>query len=122
MMPTKQLIAQYYDSLNQKNNKWQELHSENAVFSDASQTLNARGRAAVIQSFVPFLMGVEKIMVKQLIVEGYSACAIVGYVYVNPRGNRMSQDVAEVWEVKNGELANLSIYFDLTAYRNSMRS
>jgi ketosteroid isomerase-like protein len=120
-MSTKQLIAQYYDSLNQKNNKWQELYSEDAVFSDASQTLDARGKAAVIQSFVPFLKGVAKVQVKQMIVEDDSTCAIIGYVYVNQKGDRMSQDVAEVWQVKNTELAKLTIYFDLTAYRNFMR-
>jgi len=55
-----------------------------------------------------------------MIVEGGNACAIVGYTYVNPKGGKLSQDVAEVWEVNAGKLAKLTIYFDLTAYRNFM--
>jgi len=121
-MSTKELIQSYYDSLDRKDSEWQELYANDAVFSDASQTLNANGKVAVTQSFTSFLKGVEKVTAKQMISEGDAACAIVGYVYVNPEGNKMSQDVAEVWEVRNGKLAKLTIYFDLTAYRSFMRS
>lgn len=120
-MSSRELVQSYYDSLSQKDGKWQELYSKDAVFSDASQTLNAKGKTAVIQSFIPFLKGVEEVKVNQMIVEGGSVCAIVGYKYVNPKGEKMSQDVAEVWEVKNEQLDKLTIYFDLTAYRNFMR-
>lgn len=120
-MKTKDLIQRYYDSLDQKDNKWQELWSEDAVFSDASQTLNAKGKAAVIQSFTPFLMGVSHVKIKQLIVDGTNACAIAHYGYTNPKGEKMSQDVAEVWEVENEKLSQLTLYFDLTAYRSFMR-
>jgi ketosteroid isomerase-like protein len=121
-MSTKDLVLSYYDSLNRKDGKWQELYSEDASFADASQTLNAKGKAAVLQSFTPFLKGVESVKVKQLIVDGKDACAIVSYDYVNPKGAKMRQDVAEVWQVNNGKLTQLTIYFDLTAYRNFMRS
>ena len=120
-MATRDLVQSYYDSLSQKNDSWQNLYSNDAVFSDASQTLIAKGKAAVIQSFVPFLKGVEGVKVKQMIVEGEKACAIVGYDYVNPKGQKMRQDVAEVWESKDGKLVKLTIYFDLLAYRNFMR-
>ena len=119
-MSTRDVIQSYYDSLNKKNDKWQELYSEDAIFSDASQTLNAKGKAAIIQSFIPFLKGVEAVKIEQMIVEGEHACALVGYIYINPKGEKMSQDVAEVWEVKDGKLAKLTIYFDLTAFQNFM--
>ena len=117
-MNTKDLVQSYYKSLEEKDDKWEDLYLEDAVFSDASKTLLAKGKEAVVQSFTPFLKGVAGIEIKQLIVEGETACAIVGYEYVNPKGERMAQDVAEIWEVKNDKLAKLTIYFDLTAYRN----
>jgi ketosteroid isomerase-like protein len=120
-MSTKDLVQKYYDSMGQKDDKWQGLYSEEAVFCDASLTLNAKGRSAIIQSFIPFLKGVTDVRVKQMIAERGEACAIVGYVYVNPKGEKMSQDVAEVWEVSDGKLTRLTVYFDLTAYRNFMR-
>ncbi len=120
-MTTRQLILDYYQSIREKNDRWQALYTEDAVFTDASLTLNARGKPAVIQSFVPFLKGVADVQVSSLIVEEDRACAIADYVYMNPKGERMSQSVAEVWRCKNGKLAELTIYFDLTAYRSFMR-
>jgi ketosteroid isomerase-like protein len=120
-MSTADLIQRYYKSLDRNDDKWQELYDDDAIFSDASNTLNAKGKAAVIQSFIPFLKGIESAKLKQMIVEGEQACAIVGYVYVNPKGQKMSQDVSEVWKIRNGKLAQLTIYFDLLEYRNFMR-
>lgn len=119
-MIVKDLVQSYYTSLNQKNNRWQELYSEDAVFSDASQILVAKGKKEIVQSFTTFLKGMESVKIKYMIVEGESACAIASYVYSNQKGEKMNQDVAEVWEVKDGKLATLTIYFDLTAYRNFM--
>jgi ketosteroid isomerase-like protein len=121
-MSTHDLVQSYYNSLNRKDDKWQELYDTDAVFSDASKTVNAKGKAAVIQSFIPFLQGIESVKVKQMIVEGAEACAIAGYLYVNSKGQKMSQDVAEAWKIRNGKLAELTIYFDLLAYRNFMRA
>jgi ketosteroid isomerase-like protein len=120
-MSTRDLVQRYYDSLDRKDDAWRELYSDDAVFMDASQTLNANGKAAVIQSFIPFLKGVDKVKIKQMIVEGEEACAIVRYDYINPKGAKMNQDVAEVWKVKDGKFSRLVIYFDLIAYRNFMR-
>ena len=120
-MTTKELVQSYYDSLNHKDSKWQNLYSDDAVFSDASQTLLAKGKEAVIQSFTPFLKGVAGLKVSQMIVEGEKACFIISYIYVNSKKEQMNQDVAEVWEVKDGKLAKLTIYFDLIAYRHFMQ-
>jgi len=121
MISTQDTIKGYYRSLSNKDDKWQELWSEDAVFSDASQTLVAKGREAVIQSFKPFLKAVARLNVSQTIVEGEKACFIISYTYVNPKQEQLNQDVAEVWEVRNGQLAKLTIYFDLTAYRRFMQ-
>ncbi len=120
-MDTQKLIKSYYASQNDKNDEWQKLWADDAVFCDASQTLVAKGKEAVIQSFTSFLKTVEALKVSQLIVEGQQACFIINYTYINAKQEKMNQDVAEVWEVNDGKLAKLTIYFDLTAYRNFMR-
>lgn len=120
-MSTKDIVQQYYKSLDQKDNKWHELWADEAVFTDASLTLNSKGKSEVIQSFTPFLMGVTQVRIKQLIIEKDNACVIAHYDYKNKKGDSMSQDVAEIWEVKNEKLDKLTIYFDLTTYRNFMR-
>ena len=119
-MSTKDIVQSYYKSLEEKNDTWNDLYSEDAVFSDASQLLLAKGKEEIIKSFITFLKAVAGIKIKQLIIEGENACAIIRYDYVNSKKERMSQDVAEIWEVKNGKITKLTIYFDLTAYRNFM--
>lgn len=120
-MPTLDVIKSYYESQINKDDKWKDLWSADAVFSDASQTLFAKGKEAVIQSFTPFLKGVAGLKISQTIVEGEKACFIISYTYVNPKGETINQDVAEVSEVRGGKLAKLTIYFDLTAYRHFMQ-
>ena len=56
---------------------------------------------------------------KQLIVEGPNAAAVVSYDYVNPSGGHLHQDDAEVWNVENGQIVSLTIYFDITEFRAS---
>ena len=120
-MSTKDVVKSYYESQIHKNDSWKDLWAEDAVFGDASQTLLAKGREAVIQSFTPFLKGVSALKPIQMIVEGERVCSIISYTYTNPKGETMNQDVAEVAEVKNGKLAKLTLYFDLTDYRRFMR-
>jgi ketosteroid isomerase-like protein len=120
-MSTEEVVKSYYESQSKKDEKWKDLWDDNALFSDASQTLLAKGKEAVIQSFTPFLKGVESLKITQMIVEGEKACSIISYIYVNPKGEKMNQNVAEVAEVEGGKLARLTIYFDLTAYRSFMR-
>jgi ketosteroid isomerase-like protein len=120
-MTTQDVIKSYYASQSSKDDTWQDLWAEDAVFADASQTLLARGKEAVIQSFTPFLKGVAELKISQMIAAGEKACFIISYTYVNAKAESMHQDVAEVWEVRSGKLAKLTLYFDLTAYRNFMR-
>jgi ketosteroid isomerase-like protein len=59
--------------------------------------------------------------VSELVDENDRACAIVDYVYINSKGERMKQPVAELWRTKDEKLTELTVYFDLTAYRHFMQ-
>jgi len=73
-----------------------------------------------VQSFSRFLSGVSRVELKQLIVERSVAVAVVGYDYVNVKGEHLHQEDAEVWRVENGEVLALTIYFDITEFRAFM--
>jgi ketosteroid isomerase-like protein len=120
LMTTKEIVQDFYTSLAQKNDQWQQNLSEDVVFSDASKKLHAEGREAFIQSFISFLRAVEKVQLKQLIIDGPNAAAVVSYDYVSPGGNKLHQDDAEVWKIVDGKIAALTIYFDITEFRNFM--
>jgi ketosteroid isomerase-like protein len=119
-MTVQAIITSFYDGLTQKNNEWQKNVSESIVFSDASQKLHAEGKEAFIQSFTTFLRAVEKVHMKQLIVEETNACAVVSYDYISPQGGKLHQDDAEIWKVVDGKIVALTIYFDITEFRSFM--
>ncbi len=119
-MSVKTVIQDFYTSLAEKTDTWQKNLAEDVVFSDASKKLHAEGKNAFIQAFLPFLQSVEKVQMKQLIVEDTSVCAVMSYDYVSPKGAKLHQEDAEVWEVVDGQIAALTIYFDITEFRNFM--
>lgn len=120
-MTTQEVIKSFYESPSNEDDRWKGLWSDEAVFSGASQTLLAKGKDEVIQSFIPFIKGVAGLQISEIIAKGEKACFVISYTYVNSKKEYLKQDVAEVWNVRAGKLAKLTIYFDLTAYRSFMR-
>ena len=119
-METKGVVQRFYEGLARKDSSWQDSLAEGVAFSDASGKLGAQGREAFVQSFSGFLQAVERVQLRQLIVEGPNAAAVVGYDYVNPAGGRLHQDDAEVWKIEDGQVVSLTIYFDITEFRGFM--
>ncbi len=119
-MTVTEMIQHFYDGLAQKNETWQENLSEEREFSDASKRLHAEGKEAFIQSFTTFLRTVENVHMKQLIVEDTNACAVVSYDYQSPKGTTLHQDDAEIWNMVDGKIVTLTIYFDITEFRSFM--
>ncbi len=119
-MTVREIVHDFYEGLARKNDQWQKNLSEDMVFSDASKKLHAEGKDAFIQSFSAFLRAVERVQLKQLIVEDTDACAVVSYDYVSPQGAKLHQEDAEVWQVADREIVALTIYFDITEFRNFM--
>lgn len=119
-MANADMIRRFYDSLAQKTDAWQQDLAEDVVFADASQRLRAEGRDAFIQSFTGFLRAVERVELRQLIVEGNDAAAVVSYDYVSPTGGKLHQDDAEIWKIVDGKIAALTIFFDITEFRTFM--
>jgi ketosteroid isomerase-like protein len=119
-MTTPDIIRHFYDSLADKTDGWQRDLAADVVFADASKRLHAEGRAAFIQSFSGFLRAVERVEVRQLIVDGNDAAAVVRYDYVSPTGAKLRQDDAEIWKIVDGKVTALTIYFDITEFRSFM--
>jgi ketosteroid isomerase-like protein len=119
-MDTRDVVRRFYDGLARRDGSWQQNLAPDVVFADASGRLQARGREAFVKAFTPFLTGVVRAELKQLVVDGPAAAAVVGYDYVNPKGEHLHQEDAEVWRVENGEVLALTIYFDITEFRAFM--
>ena len=115
-MTAKELLSEYYERLSGKGDLTQ-LLSENFLLT-GTVTKETKGRDAYLDSM--FFKLVESLKVKSMIIDGESACVVVNYDLVSPKGDTLSCDVAEIWGVRDGKLDSIAIYFDTAAYQKFM--
>jgi ketosteroid isomerase-like protein len=120
MLPIKEMIQNFYDSAHIKNDAWQNNLAWDITFANGDGSTQSEGKDAFVKLFERALRGMKSIQVKSIVAEGDVACAIVHYEYINPKGETLHQNIAEMWYITGGKLSSLTIYFDLTAFRNFM--
>ena len=112
-MTTKELLEIYYDGFAQKIG-WDSVISDDFKFigGDMTKTTPIVGKQAYIEIIKRFSQLFTNMRMKEMLVEGNTACVIGNYDYVFPGGKKINGDVAEIWKVKNGKLDSLTIFFD----------
>jgi ketosteroid isomerase-like protein len=56
--------------------------------------------------------------IKEMIIQGDTACVIGNYDFKFPSGQELNGNVAELWTANNGKLQSLTIYFDTLTFAN----
>jgi ketosteroid isomerase-like protein len=113
-MTTKETVQRYYDAVARKEG-WQSVISESMAFASPSQ--NTRGKDTYVQGTARFLQNVRDSKVKELIIEGDKAYALVDYEMVSPKGETRWFPVAEILSVKDEKIDSSTILFDTAAFR-----
>ena len=113
---TKELLDKYYDRLPKKGD-WGSLLSDDFLLT-GTVVKESKGRETYMKN--NFFRGVLNLRVKSMIIDGDSACAIVNYDLMSPKGNRFNADIAEVWKAREGKLVSIAIYFDTAYFQKSM--
>ena len=116
-MKTKELLETYYKGFEQKNG-WDSVLSDNFSFvgGDMTKTTPIEGKQAYIEVIERFSQLFKTMRVKEMIIQDDKACVIGNYDYVFPNGRSINGDVAEIWKVKDGKLATLTIFFDTLTF------
>jgi ketosteroid isomerase-like protein len=116
-METKQLLDTYYKGLAQRKD-WDAVLTDDFQFigGDMTRTTPVKSKASYIEVIQRFSKVFKNMRVKDMIIEGDKASVIANYDFVFPNGKSMSGNVAEIWEVKNGKLHSLTIYFDTLTF------
>ena len=116
-MKTKELLETYYKGFDQKNG-WDSVLSDNFSFvgGDMTKTTPIEGKQAYIEVIKRFSQLFKTMRVKEMIIQDDNACVIGNYDYVFPNGKSINGDVAEIWKVKDGKLASLTIFFDTLTF------
>ncbi len=113
---TKKLLDKYYDFLRKKED-WDSLLSDDFLLTGTG-IKESRGREAYKGN--NFFRCVLDLKVKTMIIDGDSACAVVNYDLMSPKGNKFNVDIAEIWKVRGGKLASIVVYFDTVYFQKMM--
>jgi len=116
-MTTKELLETYYKGFALKKD-WESVIADDFEFigGDMTKTTPVVGKMAYIEVIKRFSQLFTAMRVKEMIVEGDSACVIGNYDYVFPNGKSINGDVAELWKAKDGKLGSLTIFFDTLTF------
>ncbi len=96
-MTTKELLNSYYKGLAEKK-EWESAISDDFKFTggDMTKTTPVVGKQTYIEIINRFSKLFTSMRVKEMMVEGDSACVIGNYDYVFQNGKEISGDVAEI--------------------------
>jgi ketosteroid isomerase-like protein len=116
-METRQLLETYYKGFALKEG-WESVIADDFTYigGDMTKTAPAVGKAAYIEVIKRFSRAFKSMRVKEMIIDGDSACVIGNYDFIFPNGTSINGDVAEIWKAKNGKLASLTIFFDTLTF------
>jgi len=112
-MSTRDTLQSFYNSLKPQK-EWESFLADEMMF--ISNGKHIQGKEASIEGVRRFYSMVQSLEVKELLIEGEKASAIIRYALQSPKGQTFSSDVAEFFTVKNGQFVSFAIYFDSAPY------
>ena len=119
-MTARQTAETYTQRLGQRAG-WDGLFSDDLVFTSfVSPVRRVTGKEAFLQATRRFYGSIGSLEVRELIVDGAYACALVRYEVRPPNGApAFESHVAEFFTVEDGQIGAFSICFDTAPYPKS---
>lgn len=116
-MTTLETLKQYHTNLKAKT-EWQNSFSEEVLFTNlASPPRSIQGKASFLQATQKFYATIADLEIRKLVIDGENAMALVHYRLQPPNGMPgFDSDVAEIYVVRDGKIAEFSICFDTSPY------
>jgi ketosteroid isomerase-like protein len=115
-MTTRETIKSYFESLNGKSG-WEAFLSNDMDFTSFSTPVKlVTGRGAYLEATKRFFSMIKAVEVKGILVDGERACALTRYELQAPGGSMFESHVAELFEVHDGKIKSLDIYFDSSPF------
>jgi ketosteroid isomerase-like protein len=111
-MTTKNTVESYFKSL-AKRDGWDEYLSDDVAFTSyTAPNRKLSGKATYLTATRNFYNSIQSFELRELVVEGDTACALTHYQLQRPDGTSFASDVAEIFKVTDGRITSLGIYFD----------
>ena len=111
-MTTRDTIQSYFESLKEKRG-WEAVLADDIEFTSfATPIKHVAGNGAYLEATKRFFSMIKALDVKSILVDGERACAVTRYELQAPGGSAFQSHVAELFEVRDGKITSLEIYFD----------
>ena len=111
-MTTRETIQSYFKSLSAKSGCEAFLSDDMAFTSFTSPIKHVTGRDAYLEATKRFFSMIKVVEIKSILLDGERACTLSRYELQAPGGPAFESHVAEVFEVRDGKIKSLEIYFD----------
>jgi ketosteroid isomerase-like protein len=115
-MTTRDTIQRYFESLREKSG-WEGFLSDDVAFSSFVNPIkHVTGKAEYLEATKRFFSMIKAVELMSILVDGEKACAVTRYELQAPNGSTFESRVAELFEVRDGKIISLSIYFDSSPF------
>ncbi len=115
-MTTRDTIQSYFDSL-RGHSGWETFLSDEIVFTNLTNPIkHITGRSTYLEATKRFFSMIKALEIKGILVDGERACALTRYELQAPGGPVFESHVAEMFEVRDGKIKSLDIYFDSASF------
>ena len=94
--------------------------ADDFTFINSNLDKVAHGKAAYVEAAGRFFRATTAVEIKQMVIEGETACVVARYNLHSPKGNTGICDVAEILVIKNEKLTSSIIFFDTKAFADFM--
>jgi ketosteroid isomerase-like protein len=111
-MNTRDTVQAYFNSLKEKGD-WKTFLADEMVFTSlGTPAKQLRGRDAYLESTKRFYSMIDALEIRDILVDGAKACVLTKYDLQPPGRPMFESNVAEIFEVREGKITSLRIYFD----------
>lgn len=111
-MNTRDTVQAYFSSLRKKGDWKAFLADEMAFTSFGTPSKQLTGRDAYVESTKRFYSMIAALEIRDILIDGDKACVLTRYELHPPGRPVFESNVAEIFEVREGKIASLRIYFD----------
>jgi ketosteroid isomerase-like protein len=111
-MNTRETIQAYFDALTEKRD-WKSFLADDMAFASfGTPSKQLVGRDAYVESTKRFYSIIQRLEIRDMLVDGDKACVLTRYDLQPPSAPAFESNVAEIFAVRDGKITSLSIYFD----------
>jgi len=121
MVSTLALIEEYYKSLSERK-EWQRTIEDDFIFrgvgGDHLKIQGTRGKQAYAEAIQRFYQTFDQVAIDDYIISDNAAYVTARYKLKNVKGGKMTFDIVERWEITEGKLSGLTIFFDTKTWND----